>query len=169
LCCAPELTDYDKKFNLTDLGGPVRIDKPGIYNLEVSYNSQKIQKQFTVVQSPTAIYDNRIFPLRANVTNTNFTLNYDITQGQVSEIKLATPSGALEILLQTTGNGVITINIPRALIDARGTNFDYQFIALADGEEISFKEIHKTIQDRTLSIPFQQGTEKIEIIGTYPI
>jgi hypothetical protein len=169
LCCPPELVNYDKTFNFTNLRGPITIDRSGPYNLVVSYNSQKIQRQFTVIQS-TTIHDTGILPLSIPVENTNFTINYSVDNTSVSEIKLNKQSTALEITLQTTGHGVLMINLPRELIDAKtATNFDDGFFVLSDGQEISYNEVHKTINDRTLSIQFSSGTEKIEIIGTYPI
>lgn len=169
LCCPSELVNYDRTFNFTNLGGPVTIDKPGSYNLAVSYNGQKIQKQFIVVQSVASIFDTGMFLFSSSVNNSNFTVNYNINQGQVSQIRLDKQSMSLEVLLQDTGKGILAINLPRALIDARSANMDDRFIVLEDGQEVEYKEMHKTMQDRTLSIPFQNGTEKIEIIGVYPI
>jgi hypothetical protein len=54
-CCVPELVNYSKQFNLTELGGPIIIDKVGTYNLTISYNNQRIQKQFSVVQTSITI------------------------------------------------------------------------------------------------------------------
>ncbi|MEO9277700.1 MAG: hypothetical protein ABI340_08005 [Nitrososphaera sp.] len=104
-----------------------------------------------------------------NVENSNFTVSYAIDHATITSMKLDTQSTSLEILLQTTGDGTLVIDLPRALIDSKTVNMDNTFFVLADGQEISYKEVHKTIQDRTLSIPFKQGTEKIEIIATKPI
>src|SRR5579885_245951 len=96
-----------------------------------------------------------------NVENSNFTVSYAIDHATITSMKLDTQSTSLEILLQTTGDGTLVIDLPRALIDSKTVNMDNTFFVLADGQEISYKEVHKTIQDRTLSIPFKQGTEKI--------
>lgn len=118
----------------------------------------------------TAIYDAGILPFSSKVYNTNYTVNYNIMGGQISAIKLDSQSKALEISVQALGNGTITIDLPRALIDAKQyQNLDDKFIVLEDGQESSYEETHKTIADRTLSIPFQQGVNKITIIGVHPI
>jgi hypothetical protein len=148
----------------------VMPNETGKYTLNISYGNNSLEKYFTITSPKnTTIFDTGITPMSANVTGTNFTVNYNIKHGQVSEIKLVKPSGALEILLQGTESGMVTVNIPRALIDARPHNFDVLFIVLVDNEEILFKEIHKTTYDRTLLIPFKQGSAKIEIIGAQAI
>jgi hypothetical protein len=43
---------------------------------------------------------------------------------------------------------------------------DDEFFVLVDGEEVIIKEIVTTSQKRTLSISFDENTEKIEIIKT---
>lgn len=129
-----------------------------------------IERGWAKEMTQTTIFDTGILSLSAKVTNTNFTVNYNIMDGKVSGMKLDLQSRALEISLQTSGNGTATIDLPRALIDSKVyKNTDGVFIVLEDGQEVLYKEIHKTIQDRVLSIPFKQGIEKIEIIGTTPI
>lgn len=171
LCCTPELVNYDKTFNLTNLGGPITIDKAGSYNLVVSYNDQKTQKQFSVILPKiTSIFDVGITPMSANVTNTNFTINYNIEGAKVLGIKQDMQSKSVIVSIKTTGDGQLIINLPRQLIDAKiHQNMDDAFIVLGDRQEIKYKEIHQTIIDRTLSIPFPQGTNEIEIIGVSPI
>ncbi|SRR5260370_9680567 len=172
-CAAFAKSNY---FKFDRLSENTSINQTGNYTLMASFNDSftyrhtTAGKNFSVIlPKNTTIFDTGMFPLSSNVINTNFTVNYNINQGKVSEIKLNKQSGALEISLQNTGNGTITIDLPRALIDAKIGNTDDQFFVLGDGQEILYKEIHKTIQDRILSIPFQNGTEKIEIIGASQI
>jgi predicted secreted protein with PEFG-CTERM motif len=101
------------------------------------------------------------------VDGTNFSVTYSITNGKVLGIKADVPSKSLIVSIQTTGDGQLTIDLPRALIDAKINNqTDDQFFVLNDGQEAAFTET-KTAIDRTLTIPFTVGTEQIEIIGTW--
>ncbi len=70
--------------------------------------------------------------------------------------------------IQTTGDGVLTVTLPRALINATLPNGqDDKYYVLVDGQESTdFQETSTTTTDRTLSIPFTDGTQEIEIIGT---
>jgi predicted secreted protein with PEFG-CTERM motif len=102
------------------------------------------------------------------VDGTDFSVSYSITNGKVTGIKADIPSKSLIVSIQTTGDGQLTIDLPRALIDAKKNDnqTDDQFFVLNDGAEAQFTET-PTTTDRTLTIPFTDGTEQIEIIGTW--
>ncbi len=102
------------------------------------------------------------------VDGTNMTVKYSITNGKVLGIKADTQSKSLLVAIQTTGNGVLTITLPRALIDSKNNaGVDEQYVVLTDGQEsMDFQETSTTATDRTLTIPFEDGTQEIEIIGT---
>lgn len=94
-----------------------------------------------------------------------YNVNYDISGGTITDISVDTKTASLVISLQTTGDGNMTVTLPRALIDAKAGSSDDQFFVLEDGAQIDFKE-SKTDTDRTLTMQFPDGTEKVEIIGT---
>ncbi|MHB8602693.1 MAG: hypothetical protein ACYC6W_01535 [Nitrosotalea sp.] len=172
LCCVPELVNYDRMFNLTRLGGPIIIDKAGLYNLVVSYDRQQITKQFSVTASQnTSIFDTGIYPFFVNVENSNFTINYNISESnKLLDANMDSQSKSLILSLKPTANGTLVVSIPRALLDAKTNNDqDDQFIILENGQEINYKQINSTIVDRTLSIQFQNNTSTIEIIATQVI
>ena len=102
------------------------------------------------------------------VEGTDFSVTYSITNGKVLGIKADVQSKSLIVSIQTTGNGVLTITLPRGLIDAKSDNqTDDKFFVLTDGQEADFQETNTASTDRTLSIPFSDGTSEIEIIGTW--
>ncbi len=102
-----------------------------------------------------------------NGTYAGLGINYTITaNNQLLDVKFNNIAKELKLSLDSPNNGTLKVTIPRQLLDAKIHNQDDQFIVLANGQEIPYKEIHKTITDRTLSIPFQQGTNTIEIIVT---
>ena len=79
LCCVAELVDYDRQFNFTKLGGPISINKTGLFKFEISYRNSNYEKQISVISSKnTTIQDTGVSPMSANVTNTNFTLNNSV-------------------------------------------------------------------------------------------
>lgn len=94
-----------------------------------------------------------------------YNVNYNISGGTISDISVDTKSASLVVTLQTTGDGNMTLTLPRALIDAKAGSSDDQFFVLEDGAQVDFQE-SKTDTDRTLTISFPDGTEKVEIIGT---
>jgi predicted secreted protein with PEFG-CTERM motif len=136
----------------------------GTYTITVQFGSpdRAAQTSFQFSGSKGPAQPQNIIP----VDGTNFSVSYTITSGRVTDIKGDTQSKSLIVSIQTTGDGVLTITLPRALIDAQVNGTDDQFFVLNDGQEASFQEINKTSTDRTLSIPFTDGTQQIEIIGT---
>ncbi len=104
----------------------------------------------------------------------NFNLNYQIDGGFVSYIESELNSNSLiisidtEIFGETKRDGVLTIELPRKVIDVkiRGTELDSQFVVLVDGVDTAYEEaIASSV--RTLTIPFPYGSEEIKITGQY--
>ncbi|MDH2907307.1 MAG: hypothetical protein PXX83_04330 [Candidatus Nitrosotalea sp.] len=97
-----------------------------------------------------------------------FNVNYSIDGGTVSSMSVNTSDESLRVGVSTTGNGTMTITLPRTLIDSTINGQDDQFFVLADGENVDFQE-SKSNTDRTLTISFLDGTQEIEIIGTHVV
>ncbi len=104
----------------------------------------------------------------------NFNLNYQIDSGYVSYIETESNSNSLIISVDTevydaiSKKGVLTIELPRKVIDAKisGTNLDSQFVVLVDGVDTAYDEaIASSV--RTLTISFPYGSEEIKITGSY--
>lgn len=106
------------------------------------------------------------YPVIPPGSQNTYTVNYSINSGTVSDMSVDTQNLSLVVSIQTTGDGTLTLTLPRELIDAKTNGQDDQFFVLADGQNTSFQESQATGTERTLTIPFTDGTEKIEVIGT---
>jgi len=111
----------------------------------------------------------------------NFNLNYQIDYGFVTYIESESNSNSLIISIdtevydkvsvifaETKRDGVLTIELPRKVIDAKisGTTIDSQFVVFVDGVDTAYDEtIASSV--RTLTISFPYGSEEIKIMGTY--
>ncbi len=101
------------------------------------------------------------------VDGTDLSVKYSITNGKVLGIKADIQSKSLIVSIKTTGDGVLTVTLPRGLINATTVDGkDTEYFVLVDSQQAEFQETSTTTTDRTLSIPFTDGTEEIEIIGT---
>ena len=157
----------DRTYSTTiTVGGSSLWQAAGTYEVDVQFGSKdrsaKTTFQFTG-SNGGAPPGNTI-----KVDGTDLSVTYSITNGKVLGIKADIPSKSLIVSIQTTGNGQLTIDLPRALIDAKKSDnqTDDQFFVLNDGQEAQFTE-KTTTTDRTLTIPFTSGTGQIEIIGTW--
>ncbi len=73
---------------------------------------------------------------------------------------------SLIVQIDSVSNGTLAIKLPREVIDAKFGDDDDDFFVVLDGLEIDFDET-KTGNERTITIEFPEGTEEIEIIGTF--
>lgn len=95
-----------------------------------------------------------------------YTVSYSINNGTVNDMSVDTQNLSLNVSMQTTGDGTLTLTLQRELIDAKINGQDDQFFVLADGQNTDFQESQTTDTERTLTIPYTDGTEQIEVIGT---
>ena len=100
-----------------------------------------------------------------------FNVDYDITGGSGNVVNVTPDSDASSVIIElaTTEEGLLTITLPRDVMDAKiNDEEDDDFFVLVDGEEVVFEET-KTDTDRTLAIEFPAGAQEVEIIGTFVI
>jgi hypothetical protein len=100
-----------------------------------------------------------------NINGSNLVIQYGITGGKLASINTDIQSKSLIISIQSTGNGNLTMILPRTLIDATENGSDTHFTVLINNHGASYDEVESFIH-RTLSIPFRLGTDKIQVIGT---
>ena len=159
----------DKTYSHEITAGGSLWKAAGTYTVKVQYGGENRANETTFEFSgSTGGPSGKMFP----VEGTDFSVRYSITGGKVLGITADVPSTSLIISIETTSpdGGELTITLPRALIDSKigTTEEDDNFFVLVDDEESTdFKEIEATSTDRTLTIPFVDGTTQIEIIGTF--
>ncbi|MFB5597679.1 MAG: hypothetical protein ACE5RJ_01505 [Nitrosopumilaceae archaeon] len=107
-------------------------------------------------------------PTSNMVQGTEYEVSSTITGGQVLAVSPDPESASLIFDIVTTGDGQITITLPRNVIDAKIGNSDDIFFVLVDGKEVTYSET-KTPTHRYLTIQFVHGSEQIEIIGTFVV
>ena len=154
----------DRTFSTSITATGVLWQEAGVYTVKVQFGSAARTAQTTFQFSGSSTSGGNTI----KVDGTDLSVKYSITNGKVLGIKADIQSKSLIVSIQTTGDGVLTITLPRALINATlpSTGQDDKYYVLVDGQEADFQETSTTTTDRTLSIPFTDGTEEIEIIGT---
>ena len=100
------------------------------------------------------------------VEGSNYTVTYNITNGKVLGMKIDPQAKSLLVAVGTTGDGALTISLPRALIDSKAGNLDDKYYVLVNAQEADFIETNTAASIRTLSIPLVDGAEEVEIMGT---
>jgi len=156
----------DKTFSTEIFAGGGLWKSKGTYTIKVLYGTQSRTAETTFEFGGS---DGTTKPTGTiKVDRTNFVLSYKITGGSVLSVTPDDEANSLVVVIKTTSDGVLTITLPRALIDAKINGQDDNFFVLIDGEEVEFEET-TTDTDRTLTIAFPDGAEEIEIIGSFVV
>lgn len=132
----------------------------GKYEIDVTYgskdNTAKTTFLFTGSLSTTPVV----------VEGQSYNATYKITNGKLLGIIPDTPAKSISIRIQPSGSGVLSITLPRSLMDAKNNGQDGQFVIQNNGVPTPFNETRTDTTSRTLSIPFGSDTTQITIIGT---
>ena len=155
----------DKKFSTELTAGGILWKSTGTYTIKVQYGTAARTAETTFEFDSSGIPVSKPKGPTIGVDRTDFVLSYTITGGSVLSVTPDDDAKSLIIAIEATNDGVLTITLPRSLIDAKFNGEDDDFFVLIDGEEVDFDEV-LTSTDRTLTISFPAGAEEIEIIGT---
>jgi len=172
--------DSDNSFSediATSIGG--KWKESGTYIIKVTHSYDTVQIQFEYgglmqaqVSPSDDVEDTNDFGLSSvdtlgdysTITIEENDIFYKITGGQVLKIIPDTDSISLIIQIETFSDGDLLITLPKTVIDTS----EGDFFVLVDGEETVFYA-EQTPDSWTLRIPFYNGSEEIEIIGTFVI
>lgn len=149
------------------VGGKLGIS--GIYTVKATYSNQSVQATFEFTGGVTDGTCPAGSCIMVEFEGNRIPVKYKMTNGSVRGIEVDPDFTSIIISISATGDGELTITLPRKLIDARFDGCggdDDEFIVLVDGEEETYDESDTTSTDRELMIPIPGGAEEVEIIGT---
>lgn len=151
----------DNTYSTTITAGGNLWTAVGTYEVYVTYgskdNTAKTTFQFIGSALTTPI------TIQGQVYNAT----YKIVNGKVLGIVPTASTKSLTIRIQPSGNGTISITLPRSLIDAKDNGGqDSHYVVENDGVLTTFNETRTDTISRTLTIPFGSENTQITIIGT---
>lgn len=147
----------------------------GEYVVKVTYGEGNIaETTFLYTPDSEVLITTDTFEVNAGSSGT-FDLDYTIRGGTISTISIDENIFGLVVDIDASDDGKIVLDLPRKYIDSEKQNGkDEVFIILIEkqnGEliETTYKEETSYSEIRTLTINFEEGDSKIQIIGTYVI
>ena len=157
----------DGKFTKSILASGPLWKSNGVYTVKVQYGLPNVTSQTTFTFQSSVAPISNIFQVKDPNSQQTFSVNYTITGGTVNSMTIDAQSISLIVSINSTSDGSITLQIPRTLMDAKtSSGQDDSFIILIDGAEVKPQSESANGDYRTLTIPFLQGDQDIEIIGT---
>jgi len=155
----------DGSFTHTILAEGHLWNDDGTYQVRASYENVIDETNFIFNMKVKAETFSGFFEVNAGSSGT-FDVEYIIRGGIVKNMIVDSEMSSLIVIIESTGDGSLTLDLPRGLIDATNSDgSDDNFFVLVNAEEVGFDE-SKTSRDRTLTISLSSGTREIEIIGT---
>ena len=138
----------------------------GQYIVRASYGEHIAETEFSYVPGSEATVKTETFDVNAGSKGT-FDVEYSIKGGTVKDIIINSNNFSLEVLIDTTDDGSITLDMPREFIGAeKQDGKDEMFIILIDGINVAYEESAVFSESRIITVNFEQDDSKIEIIGT---
>jgi predicted secreted protein with PEFG-CTERM motif len=138
----------------------------GVYTVKVLYASNVSQQtSFTFQSTPTIT--SSVFQLKDSNSQQTFNVNYTMSGGTMKTMTIDAQSLSVIASVNSTSDGTITLQLPRALIDAKtNSGQDDAFIILIDGAEVKPQSESADNTFRNITVQFLKGDQDIEIIGT---
>ena len=157
----------DGKFTKSFLASGPLWKSNGVYTVKVQYGLPNVTTETTFTFQSSVAPISNVFQVKDPNSQQTFSVNYTITGGSVNSMTIDAQSISLIVSINSTSDGSITLQIPRTLMDAKtSSGQDDSFIILIDGAEVKPQSESANGDYRTLTIPFLQGDQDIEIIGT---
>jgi len=162
----------DKTFQATfSTAGPL-FKENGAYTIRVQYGPQEINDKMTIEILGTfeeTAAECGVGELTVKSGTDAYCVPYSASNVKVTKATVSSELSSITLRVSAGSDGLVTLTIPRDVLDSTSNGGDSDFIVLVDGEEADFEEIDSDDATRTLDITFSEGSTQIEIIGTFAV
>lgn len=150
-------------------GGGVSWAKEGEYTVTVSYGEgSDAEARFEYYPKREDPETTDSFEVDAGSSGT-FDVEYTMRGGTVKDMYIDPRNFAIRVAIDAVSDGEISLNLPRSYIDAKERESDIKFIILVDEFPVPYEEPKKDLSSRVVTVPFEEESSDIMIIGTYVI
>lgn len=152
-------------------GGPL-MGVSGEYRAAVTYRNNTEETAFNFITSEGGQIWRTI---TVEIAGREHPIRYQINGGTLTNMTADPETATLTATINSTAPGALIVELPRSMIQSlsevgapTGGN-DTDFEAFVDTEGGIFDETMTNRTVRELTIPFEQGAEEIEIVGTWVV
>jgi predicted secreted protein with PEFG-CTERM motif len=152
-------------------GGPL-MGVSGEYRAAVTYRNSTEETAFNFITSEGGQTWRTV---TVEIAGREHPIRYQINGGTLTNMTADPETATLTATINSTAPGALAVELPRSIIQSlsevgapTGGN-DTDFEAFVDTEGGIFDETMANSTVRALTIPFDQGAEEIEIVGTWVV
>jgi predicted secreted protein with PEFG-CTERM motif len=152
-------------------GGPL-MGVSGEYRAAVTYRNSTEETAFNFITSEGGQIWRTV---TVDIAGREHPIRYQINNGTLTNMTADPETATLTAAINSTAPGALVVELPRSIIQSlsevgapTGGN-DTDFEAFVDTEGGIFDETMANRTARVLTIPFDQGAEEIEIVGTWVV
>lgn len=152
-------------------GGPL-MGVSGEYRAAVTYRNSTEETAFNFITSEGGQIWRTV---TVEIAGREHPIRYQINGGTLTNMTADPETATLTAAINSTAPGALVVELPRSIIQSlsevgapTGGN-DTDFEAFVDTEGGIFDETMTNSTVRALTIPFDQGAEEIEIVGTWVV
>jgi predicted secreted protein with PEFG-CTERM motif len=152
-------------------GGPL-MGVSGEYRAAVTYRNSTEETAFNFITSEGGQTWRTV---TVDIAGREHPIRYQINNGTLTNMTADPETATLTAAINSTAPGALVVELPRSIIQSlsevgapTGGN-DTDFEAFVDTEGGIFDETMANRTVRELTIPFDQGAEEIEIVGTWVV
>jgi len=158
----------DGSFTHTILAQGPQWQNEGDYKIRASYGGANIVEANFEFFKQIAIADTSdFFEVDVPGSSATFDVEYIIRGGTVKDMIVDSEQFALIVIIESAGDGSLTLDLPRESIDAKKSDgLDDIFIITIDDMEVIYEESITNENTRTITIQFEESDSDIIVIGT---
>ena len=152
-------------------GGPL-MGVSGEYRAAVTYRNSTEETAFNFITSEGGQTWRTV---TVDIAGREHPIRYQINNGTLTNMTADPETATLTAAINSTAPGALVVELPRSIIQSlsevgapTGGN-DTDFEAFVDTEGGIFDETMTNRTVRELTVPFEQGAEEIEIVGTWVV
>jgi len=161
----------DKTFEATFSTSGALFKENGFYTIRVQYGPQEINDKITVevLGTEESMVSCDASELAVESDTDVYCVPYSAEGVDVRAATVSSELSSITLKVSAGSDGLITLEIPRDVLDSTSDEGDSDFIVLVDGEEADFEEIENDDATRVIEITVPEGSTQIEVIGTYAV
>jgi predicted secreted protein with PEFG-CTERM motif len=144
----------------------------GMYTIRAQYDKQEINDKVVIelkgiVKPQVTKCSEGEITVRSNTDA--YCVPFSAEGLEITDATVSRETKSIVLMIDAKSDGILTLTIPRNILDSQSDDGDSPFIVLVDDDEGEVFEVSSDATVRTLEIDVPEGATQIEIVGTFAV